>query len=166
MKTYSGKYKIKNPSKYRGNVDNVVYRSGWEKSVFMWCDNTSDVVQWSSEEVQVPYIYDVDNRYHRYFVDLLVKFRDGRTILVEIKPDKQTKVPAGNKKSKRYVTESLDYVKNQNKWEAATKYANKRGWEFQVWTEHTLRSMGILPKPFKKIKPLKPLRKKKQPKRL
>ena len=30
-----------------------------------------------------------------------------------------------------------------NKWEAADEYAKDNGYEFQVWTEKTLNSMGI-----------------------
>jgi len=51
-----------------------------------------------------------------------------------------------------------------NKWEAANKFAKDRGWEFQIWTEHTLRSNGIMPKAqpgkLKPLKPLQPYRKK------
>ena len=49
-----------------------------------------------------------------------------------------------------------------NKWEAANSFAKDRNWEFQVWTEHTLQNMGIMPKPLKKLKPLGPVRKKKK----
>ena len=45
-----------------------------------------------------------------------------------------------------------------NKWEAATSYAKDRGWKFEIWTENTLRNMGIMPKAQPgKLKPLKPL---------
>ena len=40
---YSGRYSIKNPSKYTGDVANIVYRSLWEKAVFMWCDGNPKV---------------------------------------------------------------------------------------------------------------------------
>ena len=33
-----------------------------------------------------------------------------------------------------------------NKWEAAGKYAKKRNWAFEIWTEETLDAMGIMPK--------------------
>ena len=45
-------------------------------------------------------------------------------------------------------------MKNQNKWEAAKEYAADRGWEFQIWTENELYRLGIMKKPFKKLKPL------------
>ena len=35
---YSGKFKVKNLNKYKGDFDNVIYRSLWEKHVFKWCD--------------------------------------------------------------------------------------------------------------------------------
>jgi hypothetical protein len=124
------------------------------------------VIEWSSEEVVIPYYFEVDKRYHRYFVDLYIKMKDGNVLLVEIKPDKETKPPSGNSKTKRYIQEGMTYVKNMNKWEAADKHCKNKGWKFQIWTEHTLQQMGILPKQLgkpgaiKKLKPMKPYRKK------
>jgi hypothetical protein len=154
---YSGRYQVMNPKKYKGDFTKVVYRSHWEKLVFMWCDTNPKVLSWSSEETVVPYYYDVDKKYHRYFVDLKIVF-EGKTLLVEIKPDKETKPPIGQKRTKRYLEEGFTYIKNMNKWKAAAEYAKDRGWEFQIWTENTLQTMGIMTKPLKgKIKPLKPL---------
>ena len=163
MMAYSGKYKVKNPQKYKGDPENVVYRSLWEKYCFKWCDEDPNVKSWSSEEVVIPYFYEVDKKYHRYFMDLKITFTNGQTILVEIKPEKETTPPKFNgKKSKRYIQEGLTYVKNMNKWAAAQKYAADNGYGFQIWTEETLKSMNILPNPRKTIKPLKPLKVKKK----
>ena len=109
---------------------------------------------WSSEEVVIPYLWDVDKRYHRYFVDLKVKFNNGETWLIEIKPDKQTRPPAyQGRKTKRYISESMDYVKNQNKWKAADKFC-KRSWlEVCCMDRNTLERMGIKPKSTKPLKP-------------
>ena len=158
---YSGRYKVVNTSKYKGDFTNVVYRSLWEKKVFQWCDNNPDVKEWSSEEVVVPYYYDVDKKYHRYFVDLKIVMKE-KTILVEIKPAKETEPPTGEKRTKRYINEGLTYIKNMNKWEAANEYAKDRGWEFQIWTENHLSVLGILPNPKKKLKPLGPIKVKKR----
>ena len=84
--TYSGTYKIKHKSKYKGDVSNVVYRSMWEKYVFMWLDSNPDVKYWSSEETVIPYYYEYDKRYHKYFVDIKVTYKDGNTSIIEIKP--------------------------------------------------------------------------------
>ena len=139
----------------------MVYRSSWEKACFVWCDRNPKVVKWSSEEVVVPYRWDIDKKMHRYFVDLKITFEDNKTILVEIKPDKETAPPKRPDKSKRYIGEAMTYVKNMNKWEAANNFAKDRGWEFQIWTEDTLHSMGIMKK-LKPLKPLKPYKKKKK----
>jgi len=158
---YSGRYKVKHRNKYRGDPDAVVFRSMWERQCFKWCDDNPKVIGWQSEETVIPYFYEVDKKYHRYFMDLKINFKDGKTVLVEIKPDKETKPPSfKGRKTKRYLSEGMTYVKNMNKWSAAQKYAQDNGYEFQIWTENTLKSMGILPNPRKTIKPLKPLRKK------
>lgn len=161
---YSGRYQVINRNKYKGNPDSVIYRSMWEKYCFIWCDTNPKVKSWSSEEIIIPYYYDVDKKYHRYFPDLKIQLED-RTLLVEIKPDKETKPPTGQRKTKRYITEGMTYIKNMNKWKAAEDYCKDRKWEFQIWTEETLMEMGLLskklPGKFKKpLKPLKPYRKK------
>lgn len=164
---YSGRYVVNNRRKYKGDADNIVYRSLWERHVFQWCDNNPAVKQWSSEEVVVPYYYEVDKRYHRYFVDVLIVMKE-KTLLVEIKPEKETAPPKRPDRSKRYLNESLTYIKNMNKWEAANEYAKDRGWEFQIWTEKTLQEMNLLQKPvpgkLKPMKKLKPYRRKKSKK--
>ena len=164
---YSGLYKVKNRQKYKGDASKVVYRSLWEKAVFQWCDNNPKVRNWSSEEVIVPYFYEVDKKYHRYFVDMKIVF-DDKTLLVEIKPEKETRPPEGKRKTKQYISEGLTYIKNMNKWEAANEFAKDRGWEFQIWTEKTLQEMKLLTRPvpgkLKKLKPYKPFRKKRKKK--
>ena len=162
---YSGRNIVKNKTKYKGDFNNVIYRSLWERSVFGWCDTNPKVKYWNSEEVVIPYFYDVDKKYHKYYVDVKIVFED-KTLLVEIKPEKETVPPVGAKRTKRYITEGLTYVKNMNKWEAADSYAKDRGWEFQVWTEKTLQEMKLLSKPvpgkLKSYKPLPTYRKKRR----
>lgn len=74
---YSGKYKVKNRSKYKGDADKVVFRSLWERNAFKWCDDNKDISGWSSEEVVIPYFYEVDKKYHRYFMDLKITYANG-----------------------------------------------------------------------------------------
>lgn len=151
MMTYKGKYKVKNVSKYKGDHTNVIYRSMWERHVFKWCDENTSVVNWSSEEIVIPYLYEVDKKYHRYFADLKITLENGKTYLIEIKPAKELSPPTGDRRTKRYISEGLTFVKNQNKWKAANEYALDRGWEFVIWTEKELESMGILPKSTRKL---------------
>ena len=141
---YSGRYPVGNPQKYDGDSTKVYYRSLWERQVFKWCESNPQVIRWSSEETVIPYKCKTDNRIHRYFVDVKIKLETGETYLVEIKPKKETiapKKPA--RQTKKYVNEVMTYVKNQSKWEAAEEYCMQRGWKFVVWTEDTLKSLGI-----------------------
>jgi len=141
---YKGKYKIKNPDKYLGNPSKVVFRSLWERNAFRWCETNPKVKLWNSEEVVVPYKYQVDKKLHRYYVDLLVQMDNKETYLIEIKPKAQTQPPKKrSRKTKKYINEQLTYIKNQDKWEAADQYAKHKGWKFKVWTEETLKNLGI-----------------------
>lgn len=150
---YKGKYTPKNKTKYKGDPTAIVYRSLWERNAFRWCDDNPNIKEWSSEEIIIPYYYEVDKKYHRYFVDLFIEYTDGRKVLVEIKPEKETAPPTGARRTKRYISEGFTYIKNMNKWEAASEYCKDRNWEFQIWTEKTLAEMNILPKSMKKLKP-------------
>lgn len=159
---YSGRYSVKNPSKYDGDPTKVIYRSLWERHAFKWCDDNPNIVKWSSEEVVIPYLYEVDRKYHRYFMDLKLTTKNGKTFLVEIKPDGQTRPPKGARRTQRYLNESLTYIKNVNKWEAAEEYAKDRGWEFVIWTEKNEPLKSIIPKSTKPLKPIKPYKRRKK----
>lgn len=138
-----GYYKPKNPQKYKGDVNNVIYRSSWEKLFFVWADMNPAVLQWSSEEIVIPYVCDTDNKIHRYFVDafIRVKNKDGTIVdcIVEIKPEAQTLPPKfPGKQTARYLNEVHTFVKNQSKWEAAKRYAEDRRMRFLIITEKEL----------------------------
>lgn len=138
MKYYQGKYKVKNPHKYMGDINNIIYRSSWELKFLNWCDSNQHVVKFSSEEVVIPYVSPVDNRPHRYFVDFKIVLSTGKTYLIEIKPACQTVPPTGTKKTKRLLQETATFLVNQAKWDAAEKFAKVRGWEFKVLTEYDI----------------------------
>ena len=128
--------------KFKG-VSNPTYRSSWELKFFRWCDNNPNVVEWSSESVAVPYTSPIDGKLHRYFVDNVVKIKEGNEItkyLIEIKPKKQTIKPSshGNKKKSTILYESMEYVRNIAKWAAAKKWGSTRGYKFQILTEDHL----------------------------
>jgi len=164
-RTYKGKYTVKHPSKYKGNLEEVVYRSNWEKSVMIWLDNNSEVAKWNSEDFIVPYYYDVDKKWHKYHVDFWIKFKNGNVLLVEVKPKKQTEPPKSKSpRSRRSLNEAFAYIKNRNKWEAAQQIAQDNGYKFAIWTEDELTRMKIInktPGKLKKLKPLAPFKKKK-----
>lgn len=138
-----GFYKPKHPEKYRGDPNNIVYRSGWEKRVMDWCDTNKSVISWGSEEVVIPYVSPVDNRVHRYFVDFYVEAYDNKgdkqIYLLEVKPLGQTQEPKPSKrKTKRYINEVFTWGVNQAKWKAAEDYCRNKGWTFRLITETDL----------------------------
>jgi hypothetical protein len=140
---YSGLFKPKHPEKYVGDPTNIVYRSSWEVKVMSWLDNNDSIITWASEELYIPYISPVDNRWHRYFPDFLVKFRtkDNKlsTMMLEVKPKKQTAQPDPQKrKTKQFINEVKTWGVNQAKWKAASEYCLDRGWEFKLITEDHL----------------------------
>lgn len=139
-----GKFIPSNPSKYRGDLKDIVFRSGWERTAFVMCDQTPQIIEWSSETVIIPYVSPVDGRQHRYFTDLWLKVRqhDGsiKQFIIEIKPKSQTKPPrkTKSKKEQTYLNEVRTYAVNKAKWEAARKFCKQKGWEFKIWTEDVL----------------------------
>ena len=142
---YSGKYIPNNHDKYSGKIGDIVFRSLWELQTFKWCDKNNSIKKWGSETVIIPYYDPTAKRNRRYFIDLYIEFVNGEKIIVEIKPKKQTLPPKTPKrKTRRYIRESMTYVRNCCKWEAAEKYATKRGWKFHIWNESDLRNLGMI----------------------
>ena len=142
--SYKGKFAPKNKEKYVGDHKNIVYRSLWERNTFRWLDTNSEIIAWNSEEIVIPYVCGTDNKVHRYFIDVWFKSKEGKTYLIEIKPKKELTPPKkGKRQTRKFISESLTYIKNQSKWKAAQEFALDQGWEFHVWTEETLKSLGI-----------------------
>ena len=141
-----GKYRVKCREKYVGDVDNVVYRSSWERKTFAFLDTNPKVKKWASEEIWIPY-KGPDGKPHRYFPDIMIQLASGKQLLVEINPQAQTKPPKVAMKAKRprrYLKEMKTYWVNQAKWTAAFQWAEKQGVDFMVWTEKTLiKTLGI-----------------------
>ena len=143
-KNYKGKFSaLKNPSKYGGDISKIVYRSHWERNAFRWCDENPNIVEWSSEEVFVPYDNPTKGR-AKYYPDLLIKMIDGTVRMIEIKPKKQVNRPEYSRKTKKAMTEEVTWQINCAKWDAAKKLCDKNGIVFEIWTEDTLKEMGIL----------------------
>lgn len=144
---YKGKFKPKNPQKYIGDPTNIIYRSLWERRFMVFCDEKEAVIEWGSEELFIPYKSPIDNRYHRYFVDFIVKTKNKKgfveTRLIEIKPKKQCSPPEKpQKRTKRYIEEVKTWGINSAKWKAAKEFAENKGWKFQILTEKELFTGG------------------------
>jgi len=141
--SYKGKFKPSNYEKYKGDPTNIIYRSLWELKFMNWCDKNRNILEWGSEEFWIPYKSPLDNRIHRYFPDFYVKLKTKdnkvKKYIVEVKPYKQVVEPKVQKtKSKKYLAEVTEWVKNQAKWKAAREYCEDRLMEFKVITEKEL----------------------------
>jgi len=147
---YRGRFRPKNPDKYKGDPTKIIYRSSWEAKFFRYIDAHPDIIWWASEEIVVPYLSPIDGRMHRYFPDVVLKKKtpsgEMETIMIEIKPKKQTAPPDIAKKnatktgriSRRYLNEVKTYGVNEAKWKYARQYCAERGWKFALFTEAEL----------------------------
>ena len=63
--SYKGWFRPKNPKKYKGDAENVIYRSNWELRVMKHFDEDPNVLWWASEELVIPYRSPIDQRIHR-----------------------------------------------------------------------------------------------------
>ena len=139
--TYKGRYFPTNPKKYKGNPNQIIYRSLWERKVMVYCDKNDAILEWGSEEIIDPYLSPWDGRIHRYFPDFYMKVRqaDGSTkkFIVEVKPKAQTKEPIRNpkRKTRKWFGEVKNWGINQAKWKSAQEYCKDQGMEFKIFTE-------------------------------
>lgn len=138
-KYYQGKYTPKNPEKYMGDPTNIIYRSSWELKLLIRLDEDPNIIRYASEEFHIPYLSPLDNKMHRYFPDFYAENVNGDRFVIEVKPDKETRPPAKkSKQTPKYINEVSTFIKNQAKWDAAKKFCDDRGWQFQIITEKVL----------------------------
>ena len=138
-KSYKGLYKPTHPKKYVGDHRKIVYRSLLERRFMRYCDLNQDILFWASEELPIRYFNPIDKKYHRYFPDFVVKTSKQKKYMIEVKPSRQIGKPKlGKKKSKTYMKESFEYIKNQAKWQAAKSYCEDNGLEFKIISEKDL----------------------------
>ena len=140
---YSGKFSPKNTNKYLGDPTNVWYRSLWERRVMVHLDDDPNVIEWSNEEIIIPYLSPIDGRWHRYFPDFFVRVKNRHgvqeALILEVKPLKQAVPPQVKKRiTRQYIQEVATYGINEAKWKAATEYCKDRNWKFKVITEKDL----------------------------
>jgi hypothetical protein len=142
--THKGKFKPRNPDKYKGDPTNIIYRSSWERIFMNWLDTKESIVSWQSEEKCLWYDDPVTRKKRRYFPDFIIKYKnkDGVIVteMIEIKPKKQVVGPNPNpkRKTKSWLYEVKTFATNQAKWKAASTICEDRGWSFRIVTEDEL----------------------------
>ena len=121
-----------------------------------FCDIEVNVLSWGSEVVEIPYYSEIDGKTHRYILDFLIIVRkiDGTLgkWAIEVKPNSQTAYldkmgnviypPAPKKKTQKSLAkwqEKCQVIRrNSEKWDAAKRWAAKRGFKFAVKTENEI----------------------------
>jgi hypothetical protein len=140
--TQKGWFRPRNPQKYKGDPNGIVYRSSWELRVMKYLDDNPAVIWWASEELPIRYVSPIDQKVHRYFPDFIVrtKRKDGQetTLVLEVKPYRQTQMPVQKRKTQRFINEMATYAINQEKWKAADLFCKEHGWQFKLITEKEL----------------------------
>ena len=149
MSSYKqGWFKPRNPQKYRGRSDNIIYRSSLEYKFMMYLDQHPEVEFWASEEPWfcIPYRDPISGRQRRYFCDFWFQKKDGTQFLVEVKPHEQTLPPKqkmlkSGKPDKYTMKKLMTFAINQSKWAAARQVCEQRKWNFEIITERHLKNL-------------------------
>lgn len=136
-----GKYHVKNKQKYVGKHE-PKYRSGWELTFMMFCDNHDSVIQWASEAIQIPYRNPLTGKQTVYVPDFFVLYQDKfgkqKAEIVEIKPKKQSLIESKVASARQRAQVALNHAK----WAAASAYCKRAGLTFRVITEDDLFHKG------------------------
>lgn len=98
--------------------ERVYYRSLFELNAILYLESNEAVLSYKIEPYQIEYSFMGKKR--NYVVDCLVEYRNGKKVIVEFKPNCH-----------------LKNDKNVAKFESAKIFAEKMGYEFEVWTEKT-----------------------------
>ena len=143
--TLKGRFKPRYPDKYKGDPQNIWFRSSWERDMMNWLDNRDDIISWMSEERCVWYYNPVTKKKARYFPDFIIKYKKNDIVyeeMIEIKPHRQVTGPNPNpaRRTKNWVREVQNYAINRAKWKAAETYCEDRGMSFRILSEENVSS--------------------------
>lgn len=145
-----GIYTPKYPEKYIGNVNNIVYRSSWERKLMFKLDISPNVLKWSSEECPIRYWDSVKKKTRRYFIDFYVIFKsvggENVRMAIEVKPYSQTLPPKKPKRNtakaqKRYLRECITYQNNMDKWKSAKRWCEANNFKFVILHEKNVNGL-------------------------
>lgn len=95
----------------------ISFRSSWELAVCHHLDADPNVVSYSYETLPLPYLRK-GKRVRYYYPDFLVHYKDGKTVLVEVKPESMV----------------LNEVV-QKKAQAGKAWASRNNAVYEFWTE-------------------------------
>ena len=131
----------------------LAYRSSLELKVMRQFDSSTNILEWASEEIAIPYQNplkikkDGQPKICNYYPDFYIKVRtkDGGQLkcLIEIKPDSQTRPPVDKKRrsKNKLLYEQLRYAQNVSKWTAAQSWCQTNGFKFLIMTEKDIEKL-------------------------
>jgi len=126
----------KNPEKCL-NQGKIQSRSSWEHGFMRFLDEHPEAIEWGSEIIAISYYNPVKKRMAKYYPDFFVRYldKDGKVHakLIEIKPLKETMMEHAKSKYDKVML-----IINRAKWQAAIKFCQGAGIEFEIMHEHRL----------------------------
>lgn len=129
----TGKFTIKNRNKYVGRRE-PTYRSSWEFTFMLFCDNNPNVLQWASEPFMIPYLNPFTGKRTVYVPDFMIVYIDRQqqqhAELIEVKPTREASLDKA-----RSTRDRASLALNLAKWEAANAWCRQQGIKFRVVTE-------------------------------
>jgi len=107
------------------NNCSIFYRSSLELKAYEYLENNSDVVSFSEKPPRI-----ILPSGHTYFPDILVEYKNGNKILVEVKPFNWLLLVGAHRN--RLVDGCILFIE---KLDTAEQFCAQKGWKFQVWTD-------------------------------
>lgn len=127
-----------------------VYRSSYEYSFMIWCEQSPKVKGWSSEPFSIKYFCPVKKKERSYWIDFTMIMFDNQKVLVEVKPEKDLKSVklfqvaysrlTTSEAKTSFIQGNKTSANNFAKWQAAKAFSKANNMIFQVVTEKFLTS--------------------------
>lgn len=137
-----------NPEKYQGKSIPILMRSSWEVEFAKTCDLMPTTLSWSYESHEIPYKDPLTGKQKIYIPDFFVTVAQAGgysvSYVFEIKPRHEQEDAYA-----RNSTDAATIARNNAKWEAATRWADRHSAEFVVLNESDLFSWHDAKKPRK-----------------
>lgn len=146
--SYKGTFNPINKEKYIGKLP-INFKSGYELKFMQYCDLCKNILKWGYETHIIEYLDflnksgDNEPILRRYFIDFYVEFYNTKEniikkYLIEIKSSNEVKIPKRAKTPEKLLERQKIFIKNIEKWKAATNYCKQHNMEFIILTEKEL----------------------------
>ena len=104
------------------------YRSGWEQKYMVYLDDNPEVASWSYEKLVIEYVSNKKTKkIRKYYPDFQIEYKDGRKVVVEIKPSRK-----------------LQQATVVKKIRAAKEWCTEHDMVYKILTEIELKDIGLL----------------------